>query len=426
MLFVGERRNPTGFASFHNSLRMNYILFDDFQIRQQLLPFTFTRPIAGIRIGVDTIREKWERFLGQEVSILTEAYLSEKFPIKTAEENILINASVLPDKELVKAVMSLKSNEVLSQGDTMLAHRITKGAAATQTESQAASQSNKSQAADNTQAEEIEYPHPVRQIENNWDIFLLNAGQILRDVAELTQGRTSAPLSATNRVLGAEHVFVEAGAKVEMAMINATEGPVYIGQDAEIMEGAMLRGPLVVGSHSTIKMGAKIYGGTTIGPHCKVGGEVNNAVIFGYSNKAHDGFLGNAVLGEWCNLGADTNNSNLKNDYSTVKVWNYATDTFVSTDEQFCGLFMGDHSKTAINTMFNTGTVVGVSANVAAQGFPRQFIPSFTWAGKPYPLDKALETARKVYLRRHLTLSAEDEAILRHVYRQTHDYRSIK
>ncbi|MBD5389721.1 glucose-1-phosphate thymidylyltransferase [bacterium] len=388
---------------------MNYILFDDVQLRQQLLPFTFTRPIADIRLGIDTIREKWERFLGQEVSILTETYLSEKYPLRQADDNILINAAVLPDKALVQTVMALKVNQALSSEDLIIAHRIKGGMAEGE-----------------TVTEEIEYERPVRFIENNWDIFLLNAGQIKLDVPALTAGRKSQPLSATNRVIGGENIFVEPGARVEMAMLNASEGPIYIGKDAEIMEGAMLRGPLVVGEASVIKMGAKIYGGTTIGPHCKVGGEVSNAVIFGYSNKAHDGFLGNAVLGEWCNLGADTNNSNLKNDYSTVKVWSYAADAFVPTGEQFCGLFMGDHSKTAINTMFNTGTVVGVSANVAAAGFPRQFIPSFTWAGKPYPIDKALETARQMYGRRHKTLTEADEAILREVYETTHHNRNKK
>ena len=388
---------------------MNYILFDDVQLRQQLLPFTFTRPIADIRLGIDTIREKWERFLGQEVSILTETYLSEKYPLRQADDNILINAAVLPDKALVQTVMALEVNQALSSEDLIIAHRIKGGMAEGE-----------------TVTEEIEYERPVRFIENNWDIFLLNAGQIKLDVPALTAGRKSQPLSATNRVIGGENIFVEPGARVEMAMLNASEGPIYIGKDAEIMEGAMLRGPLVVGEASVIKMGAKIYGGTTIGPHCKVGGEVSNAVIFGYSNKAHDGFLGNAVLGEWCNLGADTNNSNLKNDYSTVKVWSYAADAFVPTGEQFCGLFMGDHSKTAINTMFNTGTVVGVSANVAAAGFPRQFIPSFTWAGKPYPIDKALETARQMYGRRHKTLTEADEAILREVYETTHHNRNKK
>ena len=388
---------------------MNYILFDDVQLRQQLLPFTFTRPIADIRLGIDTIREKWERFLGQEVSILTETYLSEKYPLRQADDNILINAAVLPDKALVQTVMALKVNQALSSEDLIIAHRIKGGMAEGE-----------------TVTEEIEYERPVRFIENNWDIFLLNAGQIKLDVPALTAGRKSQPLSATNRVIGGENIFVEPGARVEMAMLNASEGPIYIGKDAEIMEGAMLRGPLVVGEASVIKMGAKIYGGTTIGPHCKVGGEVSNAVIFGYSNKAHDGFLGNAVLGEWCNLGADTNNYNLKNDYSTVKVWSYAADAFVPTGEQFCGLFIGDHSKTAINTMFNTGTVVGVSANVAAAGFPRQFIPSFTWAGKPYPIDKALETARQMYGRRHKTLTEADEAILREVYETTHHNRNKK
>lgn len=393
---------------------MNYILFDDAQIRQQFLPFTFTRPVADIRIGIDTIREKWERFLGQPVSVLTEDYLAVKFPLRQERQNILINASVLPDADLVCVIKALKGNQVLSSGDMVIAHGI----------GQAEGDADGS--AEVPAAEEIEYMQPFRNIENNWDIFLLNATQILHDFPAFTKDRHSQPLSATNRIAGVGNIFVEEGAKVEMATLNATDGPIYIGKDAEVMEGAMLRGPLVIGEASVVRMGARIYGGTTIGPHCKVGGEISNAVIFGYSNKAHDGFLGNAVLGEWCNLGADTNNSNLKNDYSEVKVWSYAADAFVPTGEQFCGLFMGDHSKTAINTMFNTGTVVGVSANVAAAGFPRQFIPSFTWAGKPYPIEKALETARQVYARRHKPLTAADEAILRTVYDMTHQNRNKK
>jgi UDP-N-acetylglucosamine diphosphorylase/glucosamine-1-phosphate N-acetyltransferase len=272
----------------------------------------------------------------------------------------------------------------------------------------------------------VEHPYPIIKISYPWDIFSNNEKAIASDFELITKGRTSANLSNTNRYIG-NNIFIEEGAKVEFSILNATTGPIYIGKDAEIMEGAIVRGPLALCEHAALKMGAKIYGATTIGPHSKMGGEISNSVIFGYSNKAHDGFLGNSVLGEWCNLGADTNNSNLKNNYALVKVWNYPQERFINTNLQFCGLIMGDHSKSGINTMFNTGTVVGVSANIFGDGFPRNFIPSFSWGGAQgftvFTINKAFEVASQVMKRRNIDFSDDDKAILTHIFEVTEKYR---
>ncbi len=384
---------------------MNVILFDGSR-RNHLLPLTFTRPVADIRIGILTIREKWEHYFGK-TSTLTEDYLSGKFPVNFSEHNILINSSVCPDEELVKQLKELKPNETLVAEDCLIA---------------VSAPADKAKAFKENNTEgftQVIYTGKLLQVNTLWDIFQKNGEAIEADFKLLTQGRKSAKISETNTVIGPENIFLEEGAKVEASIINASGGRVYIAKDAEVMEGSIIRGPFALGEHSTLKMGAKIYGATTIGPHCKVGGEVNNSVIFGYSNKAHDGFLGNAVIGEWCNLGADTNNSNLKNNYAEVKLWNYAENTFVNTGTQFCGLIMGDHSKCGINTMFNTGTVVGVSCNIFGAGFPRNFVPSFSWGGANgfmiYSVVKALETAKLVMERRHIELTKEDEKIFEHI-----------
>ncbi|MEJ5264138.1 MAG: GlmU family protein [Bacteroidales bacterium] len=391
----------------------HFILFDD--QRSDLLPLTFTRPVADLRVGILTIKEKWERYLQSSASFFTEPYLREKFPAIIGEDNYFINGSVLPDESLVNAMLALREGEYLVKANTILAARLGKTAAA--------NFSN-----DIAHAEHIiTYSAEVLQIRYTYDIFMLNGKALERDFKMLTQGRTSVPLSSSNGIIGGENIFVEEGARVEYAIINASTGPVYIGRGAEIMEGCMIRGPLALCDHAQLKMGAKIYGPTTIGPNCRVGGEVQNVVIWGNSNKAHDGFLGNAVLGEWCNIGADSNNSNLKNNYSEVKLWNYTAEKFLPTGLQFCGLIMGDHSKCGINTMFNTGTVVGVSANIFGAGYPRNFIPSFSWGGyqglSVYPLQKAFETAEKVMLRRNQQFTEVDKRILQHIYMITEKYR---
>ena len=385
---------------------MNFILFDNFR-RSNLFPLTYLRPVADIRTGILTIREKWEHFLGQKTSSLTESYLRNKYPIVKADDNVMINGSVCPGPELVKEILALKTGEVLFQGDAIIAMRLHVFDL------------------DSLDEEKIDDVNMVEskcdllKIHHTWDIFSLNGRAIKDDYEMITAGRKSEPLSKTNRLIG-KQIFIEKGARVECSILNTETGPIYIGKDAEIMEGCIIRGPFSLGDHSVLKMGAKIYGPTTIGPYCKVGGEVNNSVFFGYSNKAHDGFMGNSVIGEWCNIGADTNTSNLKNTYDNVKLWNYADHTFVDTGLQFCGLIMGDHSKCGINTMFNTGTVVGISSNIFGAGYQRNFIPSFTWGGpagfRAYHIDRAVAVAKRVYQRRNIEFDEIEEDILRNIF----------
>lgn len=390
---------------------MNYIL-SDASHRNAFLPFTFTRPVCEIRIGIDTIREKWGSMLGVGCSALTEDYLQEKFPLETEADNVVINASFLPDNDLVKAVQELGVGELLMGQEEWIAYRTT--------------QVSKEVSQDDFVI--IDFKEGVVQIRNTWDIFSLN-GQVLEaDFERITAGRYSSPISPTNSLIKEDRIFLEDGAKVEHSILNAKNGPIYIGKDAEIMEGCMIRGGFAMGPNSIMKMGAKIYGPTSVGPSCKIGGELNNVVMFGYSSKSHDGFLGNAVLGEWCNMGADTNNSNLKNNYAMVKLWSYETQRFEPTGLQFCGLMMGDHSKTAINTVINTGTVIGVSVNLYSAGFPRNFIPSYSWGGAngftTYRTNKAFETAVAAMERRGVEFNEIDERMLNHVFELTAEYRN--
>jgi len=388
---------------------MNFILFDNFR-RSNLFPLTYLRPVADIRIGIMTIREKWENYLGQKTSTLTEGYLRKKFPIIREDDNIMINGSVCPDKELVREILSLRTGEVLFQGDAIIAMRLHAIELDTLDEEKV------------DEVNMVESKSSLIKITHTWDIFSLNGKAMENDFAILTNQRKSEPVSKSNKVLG-DRVFLEEGARVECSVLNSTTGPIYIGKDAEIMEGSLIRGPFSLGDHSVVKMGAKIYGPTTIGPFCKVGGEINNSVFFAYSNKAHDGFMGQSVIGEWCNIGADTNTSNLKNTYENIKMWNYADQTFVETGLQFCGLIMGDHSKCGINTMFNTGTVVGINSNIFGSGYQRNFIPSFVWGGtsgiKAYHIDRAVSVARKVYQRRGLVFNQAEEDILRDIFSLT-------
>ena len=389
---------------------MHYILFDGDR-RTALLPFTFTRPVADIRIGILTLREKWERYLKAEVSYLTEEYLQEKFPLETGSDNLLIQGSVLPDPELVKAVLALAPRQALWAGERLLAYRSPEAVGPAGSEP----------------FQRIDYPFELMQVRNTWDIFSMNGPALEADFNLITSGRRSAPLSDTNRVIAPERIFLEEGARVEYSILNASEGPIYIGKDAEVMEGNMIRGGFALLDHAVVKMGAKVYGPTTVGPHGKICGEVSNSVIFGYSSKGHDGYLGNSVLGEWCNIGADSNNSNLKNNYAKVRLWNYETEGFDQTGLQFCGLMMGDHSKTAINTMFNTGTVIGVNCNIYVPGFPRNFVPSFSWGGASgfttYHTNKAFEAARVMMARRGVTFTDADARILNRVFEDTKRWR---
>lgn len=396
----------------------NLILFDNDR-REQFLPLTFTRPTCELRVGILTIREKWELWLEGKASFITQEYLSKKYAIDIAEDNFVINGSVMPNEQLVRLIQQLEQNEALMKGEELIAVRL--------------NQEQFEHLMENEDLDElIGYQlteTPVQQITHLPDIYKLNGDQIQSDFKKLTQFKKSKAFPRDVIVDGTENIFIEDSAAIAKGVIiNATEGPVYIGKSARVMEGCMIRGPFALCDAAVLKMGAKIYGGTTVGPYSKVGGEVNNSVIIGYSNKGHDGFLGNSVIGEWVNIGADSNNSNLKNNYTSVKLWNYITKRFVDTGEQFCGLMMGDHSKCGINTMFNTGTVVGVHCNIFGEGFPRNFIPSFSWGGKngfmSHKLEKAIETAQIMMARRDVTLSEEDLEIFRYIQEETAPFRS--
>jgi UDP-N-acetylglucosamine diphosphorylase/glucosamine-1-phosphate N-acetyltransferase len=386
---------------------MNIVLFDDPVIRMDLLPFTYTRPVAAIRVGILSVKEKWDKYFDHTSSWLTQDYLQEKFPLVTGDANLLINGAVCPDEILVKAVEDLKNGEALVQGQMVIAAcmRDIRGF-------------------DLSKSHVKEYQGSLTVIDQVWKIFQNNGAQIRSDFKWLTSGRKSATLQDPHtRTYAQENIFLEEGAVIQAAVLNASTGPIYIGKNAQIQEGALIRGPFAMGEESIVAMGAKIRGDTSIGPHCKIGGEISNAVIFGYSNKAHDGFLGASVIGEWCNLGADSNTSNLKNNYENVKIWNYKNRTFKDTGLIFCGLMMGDHSKCGINMMFNTGTVVGISANIFGAGYPRNFIPSFAWGGSSgfstYQLPKVFDTASKAMKRRRRELGESDQKILQHVFEST-------
>lgn len=385
---------------------MEFIL-KDFSEWSTLRPLTLTRSAADIRIGILTIREKWNHHLSKEVNISTENYLQPLYKINESNVKIIIRSSILPDKNLVNTIQSLELNSSLQKGDLVLAYH---------------SDGNQ----EISSLKKIEYTEEIINIQFPWDIFSQNKKALEMDFELLTEGKKSQKISDSNKIIGNGKIFLEEGAKCEAVYLNTNEGPIYIGKNAEVMEGSMIRGPFSLGEESQLKMGTKIYGATTIGPHCKVGGEITNSVIFGFSNKAHDGFLGNSVIGEWCNLGADTNNSNLKNNYGIVKVWSFEKNDYHSTGLQFCGLIMGDHSKSGINTMFNTGTVVGVSSNIYGGGFPDKFIPSYSWGGAAgfvsFEWKKALEVIERVMERRKLKLSSEMKIVLERLY--SNDYLS--
>ncbi|MCL6217324.1 GlmU family protein [Zunongwangia pacifica] len=388
---------------------MNYILFDG-SVRNQLLPFTFTRPVADIRFGILTMRERWEYILGSTTSTITEDYLSEKWPLVEFEENVMINAAYFPSSAFIDQVKNLQKNEAIFDGEEIVAFY-----------------AEEDQEVDFTAFKQLEIAGEVLKLAYTWDIFSKNGIAIQFDFKLITEDRESQPIDSSNYVKNPENIFIEEGAVVENCSLNASNGPIYIGKDSLVMEGCFFRGPIAIGEEAIVKMGAKIYGATTIGPGSRAGGEINNSVLFQNSNKGHEGYLGNSVLGEWCNLGADTNNSNLKNNYAEVRLWDYETEGFAKTGLQFCGLMMGDHSKCGINSMFNTGTVVGVSCNIFGTGYPRNFIPSFSWGGSSgmttYQTKKVFEVARLVLERRKMEFTEQDEAILEHVFEETSKYR---
>ncbi|TCD08210.1 glucose-1-phosphate thymidylyltransferase [Pedobacter frigidisoli] len=386
---------------------MTINLFDD-SSWASLRPLTFTRPVADLRTGILTIAEKWAKYLKADFGFQTQDYLSIKFaPKKNA--NLFINGAICPDGPLLEAVNGLRAGEVLLKADLIIAY--------------AASEYNRDVA---ISFKPIQFEGDFIRIVYPNDIFTNNGIELKKDFELLTKGRTSSTLSNTNTFLG-DNIFVEEGAKAECSVFNSLQGPIYLGKNSEVWESSNIRGSFALCDDSSVKMGAKIYPNTTIGPHCRVGGEINNAVIWGYSSKGHEGYLGNAVMGQWCNIGADSNNSNLKNNYAEVRLWDYEQESFRKTGLQFCGLIMADHSKCGINTMFNTGTVAGVSANVFGAGFPRNFIPDFAWGGaqgfEAYSLVKMFETAEKVYARRDLPFDDIEKEILNKVFELTKEYR---
>lgn len=379
---------------------MNIILHD-LSHHLTFAPLTLTRPVGNLRTGMFTNDERWQKYIPEaKISFLTKDYLAHKFPVHKEKDNFWINAAVIPTLELVKRVQELKMEESLYLNNVFIAYRGEEYKPQRQKASQIGN---------------------VIALQNRWDLFQMNAAILQRDFQFYTAGKKSQPLSPTNTLIGEEKkLFIEEGAQVECSIINVTEGPVYIGKNAEIMEGSLIRGGLFLGEGSILKMGAKVYGATTIGPHCRVGGEVNNVLFQGYSNKGHDGFLGNSLIGEWCNLGADTNCSNLKNNYGTVKTYDYFQHDLKETDVQFMGVAMGDFSKTSINTMLNTATVVGVAANIFKEGFLPKFVPNFSWGGEGnipvYELSKVFEAADAMMKRRDRHLTDEEKAILTYLY----------
>ncbi len=406
------------FLLIHQDTIMNTVLFDDVSWHQ-LKPLTFTRPIAKLRVGIDTIQEKWQDALDvpiEQISFYTQDYLSKKYPAQLQEDNLFVNASVFPNEALIAEIKSLKPQEYLIKDETIIAFRkqgkiLEKGLF-----------DLRGQKTLKTQNDFVKLNHV-------WDIFRLNEQAIKDDFKRLTKGKTSQSLHESNIVIGDPNdLFLEEGSSAYASTFNTMDGPIYIGKNAKVLEGGNFKGSLAICENAVTKMAAKIYKGTTLGPYAKVGGELSNVVIQGYSNKGHDGYLGNAVIGEWCNLGADTNCSNLKNNYGEIKVWSYPQNDFVKSGLQFCGLLMGDHSKSAINTMFNTGTIVGVAANIFGAGFPPKHIPSFSWGGykdsPTYQLDKAFETAERVMKRREKVLSDEDKEILQYLFHESSVYRS--
>ena len=386
---------------------LNVILFDDNEVRKHLMPFTYTRPTAELRVGITTIAEKWQAMLGEATySYLTVPYLKKKFPLHARRSsNLMVAGHVIPTPKLAQLVLDLQLGEALMVGEELIAFN------------------GSAQDYDARHYSRVVYPkRKPLVIRHLYDIFEFNGKVLEQDFDRLTAGRESQPLSATNTVIGdAKRIFVEEGAYVEGVMLNTLGGPIYIGTNVEIMEGACIRGGFAACHDAKVRIGAKVYGATTLGPHVKIGGEVENTVFIGYSNKAHDGFLGDAVIGEWCNIGGGTSASNLKNDYAEIKLWNYASKRFERTGLQFCGLFMGDHSKIGVNGMINTATVLGVGVNIHGAGFPRNFVASFqegsSSAGfKNVPLETFYTIAERVMARRNIPFTEVDRAIFKAIY----------
>jgi len=400
---------------------MNIILFDS-SARENLFPLTLVRPVADLRIGILTIREKWELLTNKRTSTLTVDYLREKYFMLTDELNLFVDSSIIPTHTIVKECVNLKNGEAVSLNGKIVACTLSRKEVIIHEQVLLYDFISTDSPFIHT-VKELETATP-RFITQLCDIFICNAEEIIADFKLVTQGRRSCALNEGNRLIGnAEHLFIEEDSMIETAIINVKEGPVYVGKGSKILESAIIKGPVSIGTGTVIELGAKIYGGTTIGTCCKVGGEINNVVFQGFSNKAHDGYLGNAVIGEWCNIGAGSNFSNLKNNYSSIKQWHYPTQKFCDTALQFCGIVMGDYTKCSIGSTFNTGTVTGIGCNLFGEGFHRQFVPSFSYGGKHSgytrnKLEKIIETVEIVCKRRGILFSDEEKKIIIHLYEQ--------
>lgn len=393
---------------------MKVALFDDPVIRRQLLPFTYTRPVAEIRYGISTITEKWQRRLNTSLLFVTQNYLQQKFKGPAPGDScILINGAVVPTKELVERIEHLDSGQAITKGDLIIAAKV---------------DSNDNIEVLKTMSA-TEYAGELTVLQRTWEIFKGAGQQIKKDFIALTAGRKSAGITDPyTRTYNEKDIFIEEGVSIKAAVLDADNGPIYLGKNSSVEAGAIIKGPFGLGEGSTINGLAHMRGDIAIGPYCKVGGEVSNSIIFAYSNKGHDGFLGNSVLGEWCNIGAGTNTSNLKNNYAKVKIWDFAKGGFINTGEQFCGLMMGDHSKSGIGTIFNTGTVTGVAANIFGSGFPRNYIPSFSWGGHAgfttFRPNKVKEMASASMARRNRKFDEIEESIMQHIFNQTEEFRT--
>lgn len=387
---------------------MNVILFDDPVLRVSLLPFTYTRPLSKIRVGILTIDQKWQYHLGTPPSYQVPEYLQKKFPAKSTSQNLMINGAICPDQALVDTIKALPAGFFLVKGDLLIAANQPSG--------------------EMTEKNVVNYDKDFTVIDKKWKIFQENANQIRADLPLVTAGRKSQPITDPyTRVYKPEDIFIEEGVEIRDATLNAESGPIYLGKNSVVQEGAVIRGAFALCEGAQLNMGAKVRGDTTLGPYSKIGGEISNAVVFGYSNKSHDGFIGNSVLGEWCNLGADTNASNMKNNYDNVRIWNHRDNHFEQTDLQFCGLMMGDHCKSGINTMFNTATVADPFAVVFGGGYQKNYIPAFTWGGdghhETFRLEKAYQTASRVMQRRNVSLTEADREIMQHIFEITRTSR---
>lgn len=388
----------------------NCVLFDGPQW-EALLPFTYVRPVAKIRCGFDTLQDKWEDALGFSCSIFTRDYLQTFYPPTIFEDQIMINAAVIPTNELVDAILSLEMGQKLIKESVVIAYRV----------------SELTFPAEQDSLQSIKWKNSLSSLSHVSDLFRLSDQLVKDDFMRFTKNRKSSPISPTNNTIAPENIFIEEGATVEFATLNASEGPIYISKDAIVMEGSLIRGSFYLGKGAIVKMGTKIYGGTSIGPFSKVGGELNNVLFLGYSNKGHDGYLGNAVIGQWCNIGAGTDASNLKNDYSKLRVWNYQSASFAKTDLQFCGLLMGDYSRCSIHSSFNTATTIGICSNLFGTGFPRTFLPSFSYGGaqglSTFNFDKAIEANNAMMSRRGINLSQKEIDILAYVFEVSAKFR---